>query len=795
MDIFLFFLLLSFFRSSSSSSLPPSNTLKKGSVLSVEKANDVLVSTNGVFSAGFHSVGNNAYIFGIWFTKSNGPTIVWMANRDQPVNGKGSYLKLFEDGNLILSDAGLNVLWTTSSPRKTASPVQLQLHDAGNLVITSLEDGNTVILWQSFNFPTDTLLPEQLFTRYTTLVSSSSQTNQSSGFYTLLFDTSNVLALLYDGPEVSSVYWPDPWLMTWDAGRTTYNSSKMVQFDSLGHFKSSDSLEFSSADFGFGPHRRLTLDYDGNLRLYSLNKMTGNWTVTWQALSDPCRVHGLCGPNSVCTYGSGAGRGCSCLPGFKMKNPQDWSSGCASDLNLSSTSAHKVSFSKVSHVELYGYEYNVYKNFTLERCKANCSESTICKGFLFKFEDGTYNCYAKSLLLNGKHSPNLLGTLYVKINVSQNGVVPQNEAIKELDLNCSGKDSKLLNRTYKRNHKNGFFQSLVWFTSGVGGIEIFFAVFGLWFMFTTRKGSGAVMQGYVVAATGCRKFSYMELKRATGHFTEEIGRGAGGVVYKGMLSDHRIAAIKRLNQASQGEAEFLAEVSTIGRINHMNLIEMWGYCAEGKHRLLVYEYMENGSLAENLCTERLNWAQRFQIAVGTAKGLAYLHEECLEWVLHCDVKPHNILLDTNYQPKIADFGLSKILDRGDHKSSFSRMRGTRGYMAPEWVFNMPITSKVDVYSYGMVVLEMITGRRQVGEADNYLVHWVREKMQGESAAKESWVREIIDPKIDGHSDLDEIEVVVKVALHCVEEDKDARPTMSKVVEMLQRRREDRSHFL
>ncbi|KAK3004343.1 hypothetical protein RJ639_018047 [Escallonia herrerae] len=594
MNFFIFSLLLSFFLSSSSLSLRPSNTLKKGSVLSVEKANDVLVSTNEVFSAGFHSVGNSTYIFGIWFSKSNGPTVVWMANRDQPVNGKGSFLKLFEDGNLILSDADLNTLWTTSSS-KTASQVQLQLHDAGNLVITSLEDGNTVILWQSFNFPADTLLPEQPFTRYPTLVSSSSQTNQSSGFYKLLFDTSNVLALLYDGPQVSSVYWPDPWLMTWDAG---------------------------------------------------------NWTVTWQALSDPCRVHGLCGPNSVCTYGSGAGRGCSCLPGFKMKNPQDWSSGCESDLNLSSISEHKVSFSKVSHVELYGYEYN---------------------GFLFKFEDGTYNCYAKLLLLNGKHSPNLLGTLYVKINVSQNGVVPQNEAIEELDLNCSGKDSKLLNRTYKRNHKNRFFQFLVWFTCGVGGIEIFFAVFGLWFMFTTQKGSGAVMQGYVVAANGCRKFSYMELKKATGRFTEEIRRGAGGIVDKGMLSDHRIAAIKRLNQASQGEAEFLAEVSTIGRINHMNLIEMWGYCAEVKHRLLVYEYMENGSLADNLCIERLNWAQRFQIAVGTAKGLAYLHEECLEWVLHCDVKPHNILLDTNYQPKIADFGLSKILDRGSHKG----IMGTR----------------------------------------------------------------------------------------------------------------------
>ncbi|KAK3004344.1 LOW QUALITY PROTEIN: hypothetical protein RJ639_018048 [Escallonia herrerae] len=382
---------------------------------------------------------------------------------------------------------------------------------------------------------------------------------------------------------------------------------KTVQFDSLGHFKSSDSLEFSAADF---------------------------------ALSDPCRVHRLCGPNSVCTYGSGAGKGCSCLPGFKMKNPQDWSSGCESDLTLSNIGEHMVSFSKVSHVELFGYESNVDKNFTLERCKENCSESTICKGFLFKFEDGTC-CYAKSLLLNGKHSPNSLGSLYVKTT-------------KELDLNCSGKDSKLLNRTYKRSQKNKSLHFLVWFTGGVGGIKILFAVFALWFMFATRKWCS-----YARIHRSCNWMYKNQLhgaQKSDRRLHPRIGRGVGGVLYKGVLSDDRIIAINRLNQASQGEAEFLAEVSTIGRLNHMNLIEMFGYCTEGKYRLL------NGSLAENLCVERLNWAQRFEIAVGSTKGLAYLHEECLEWVLHCDVKPHNVLLDTNYQQKIEDFELSKILN-------------------------------------------------------------------------------------------------------------------------------------
>lgn len=224
----------------------------------------------------------------------------------------------------------------------------------------------------------------------------------------------------------------------------------------------------------------------------------------------------------------------------------------------------------------------------------------------------------------------------------------------------------------------------------------------------------------------------------------------------------------------------------------MNLIEIWGYCAEAKHRLLVYEYMEHGSLAENLHSNSLDWKKRYQIAVGTAKGLAYLHDECLEWVLHCDVKPENILLDSDYKPKIADFGLSKLLNRGTNvgNSAFSKIRGTRGYMAPEWVYNLSITSKVDVYSYGIVMLELITGRSPttttstLGSNDSVgnggerrgLMSWVREKRK-EGA-------EIVDHDINGAYDIGDMEVLLKVAMQCAEDDKDARPSMSQVVDML-----------
>ncbi|KAI4338174.1 hypothetical protein L6164_016518 [Bauhinia variegata] len=180
-------------------------------------------------------------------------------------------------------------------------------------------------------------------------------------------------------------------------------------------------------------------------------------------------------------------------------------------------------------------------------------------------------------------------------------------------------------------------------------MEIIGAILVWGLLFRSQRKHDAYTEGYLPIGTGFRKFSYSELKKATHGFSQEIGRGGGGIVYKGKLSDNRVAAIKRLNLASsQGEEEFLDEVSVIGRLNHMNLIKMWGYCAEGKHRLLVYEYMENGTLAENLRSKALDSNTRFSIALGMARGLAYLHEECLEWILHCDIKPRNILFGYDY---------------------------------------------------------------------------------------------------------------------------------------------------
>ncbi|XVF39868.1 hypothetical protein PTKIN_Ptkin01aG0067300 [Pterospermum kingtungense] len=765
--------------------------LRQGSSLSVENPHDVLISSSGVFSAGFYPVGQNAYCFAIWFTKpcqDRRHTIVWMANRDTPVNGRLSKLSILKTSNIIITDADQFIIWSSNNT-VTESWSQLNLLDSGNLV---LQTRKNLTLWQSFDSPTDTLLPHQLFTRYKRLVSARSQNDYTSGKYELMYDDDNVLRLVLDIPETSSIYWPDSTVLDYLQGRTRYNDSRTAMFDSSGYFTSSDKVEFRSTDYGIGPWRRLTLDFDGNLRLYSLDEKKGIWSVTWQAMPRSCRVHGICGPNSICSYDPGSGPKCSCPPGFKMKNQADWNDGCEPEFVELSCSDPDFNFVELRHANFFGYHYDILRNYTLKDCAKACL-NVCCVAFQYRYfpEDGAFRCYAKWELRNGHRYSSYNGTLFLKLPKS----FSYNKPAEEFKLNCSMTQIKQLERAYHKNTGYGSLKILIWCASTIGLLEIICIALVLSFLYKTGESYDASTRGYLVAATGFKKFTYGELKKATRGFREEIGRGAGGVVYKGVLSDQRIAAIKRLNiEANQGEEEFLAEVSTIGRLNHMNLIEMWGYCAEGKHRLLVFEYMENGSLAKNLMSNSLDWNKRIDIAVGTAKGLAYLHEECLEWVLHCDVKPQNILLDSTYHPKVADFGLSKLLNRDCPKgSSFSKIRGTRGYMAPEWVYNLPITSKVDVYSYGIVILEMITGRNPtvgvlVVATSGQVWHqsleaWVKGKKIGAAATK-SWVEELIDPAMGYDYDINKLENLLEVALKCTEADRHARPSMSQVVQML-----------
>ncbi|KMZ75266.1 putative Protein kinase [Zostera marina] len=287
-------------------------------------------------------------------------------------------------------------------------------------------------------------------------------------------------------------------------------------------------------------------------------------------------------------------------------------------------------------------------------------------------------------------------------------------------------------------------------------------------------------------ATKANIFNFSELRIATDDFNpkNKLGEGGYGPVFKGILPDGKPIAVKQLSVTSQqGKQQFVAEIETISKIDHRNLVKLYGCCIEGTKRLLVYEFLENNSLDHVLfgnIRSVLDWPSRFAICIGIARGLAYLHEESSTRIVHRDVKSSNILLDSNFNPKISDFGLAKLYD--DKKTHIStRIAGTIGYLAPEYALRGHLTEKADVFSFGVVALEILTGRLNTDpslESDKiYLLEWAWNLYDRKMAL------EIMDKKLTSY---DEVEVtrIIRLALLCTQTSPFLRPSMSKAVTML-----------
>ncbi|TVU33833.1 hypothetical protein EJB05_15644 [Eragrostis curvula] len=298
-----------------------------------------------------------------------------------------------------------------------------------------------------------------------------------------------------------------------------------------------------------------------------------------------------------------------------------------------------------------------------------------------------------------------------------------------------------------------------------------------------KKDEEQLLDGIIPGIT--KRFSFDELKVATGHFSTKLGGGGFGSVFKGKIGGETIA-VKRLEGVEQGMEEFSAEVKTIGRIHHLNLVRLVGFCAEKSNKLLVYEYLSNGSLDKWISQRNpvftLCWAIRRKIVIAIARSLAYLHEECEEKIAHLDIKPQNILLDDKFNAKLSDFGLSKMINR-DKSKVMTRMRGTRGYLAPEWL-GSTITEKADIYSFGIVMIEIICGRENLDESQPdesiHLISLLQEK------ARSGQLSDLVDRRsMDMQLHMEEVMQMMKLAMWCLQVDSSRRPLMSTVAKVLE----------
>lgn len=756
-----------------------SRNVTLGSSLTAKNGNNYWNSPSGEFAFGFIQPGTNGgYLLAIWFNKIPEKTVVWSANRNN-LAPQGSRLDLFQDGRFILSDPKGQSIWDANTGG--AGVAYGAMLDTGSFVLSS--NNASVTLWQSSDTLTDTLLPSQKMSVDDVLVSSLSESNYSNGRFELTLQKDGNFVLYtrnYPQDATNSPYW---------ATRTFGNDFQVAfnQSGSVSVFAPNGTLlssVFSGVLSSNHLYQRMTLDFDGVLRHYVYPKssdFSDGRPMAWSILEFlPPNIclsvsqdtgGGVCGFNSLCSLGSDQKPACQCPHGYSLIDPNDWMGGCKADFLPQScdnnlTEAGDFGYFDMPNADWPLSDFESFQQVNEDWCRQVCLDDCFCAVAIFR---GT-NCWKKkNPLSNGRIDSSVGGKALIKIRHTESTVSPGGSKTKN-----------------KVNLVVIIVGSVLLGISVIVNILLFLATFFFGHR-SSKKYGNFLLHDSVPPGLNIRSFTYNELEEATNGFKEELGKGACSVVYKGTLKYEgmKIVAVKKLhNMAMEGEQEFNAEVRSISRTNHKNLVQLLGYCNEGQHRLLVYEYMSNGSLASYLfVSPRPNWYKRVQIASTTARGLCYLHEECSSQIIHCDIKPQNVLLDESMSAKISDFGLAKLLKQ-DQTKTMTGIRGTRGYVAPEWFRSMPITTKVDVYSFGILLLELVCCRKNIeldveDEKEVILSDWAYD------CHDEGKIHLLIVDDEEAQDDFKRVEKFVSIGLWCIQEDPSLRPNMKRVVQMLE----------
>ncbi|KAI7984920.1 G-type lectin S-receptor-like serine/threonine-protein kinase LECRK1 [Camellia lanceoleosa] len=764
-----------------------SNLISLGSFLSpISKPNSWL-SPSGLFAFGFYPE-RNGFAVGIWIIGNPNNTVVWTANRDYPPVSSNSTIEFTRDGRLILNHTQQGTELAIADFTTPSRVLSASMLDSGNFVIYN---NDSSVIWQSFDFPTDTILGNQTLFHGQRLVSSASSSfDHSSGRYRLQMQVDGNLVAFPINCTDSDFAYASASARSLPGANGYYNLT--ITISSLRLL----TLAKASAS-GASPLviiYRATLDDDGIFRLYSHRfasyNTSSNVLIEWPMLQDHCKVYGFCGFNSYCSITTGTQADCYCYPGFVLVNPSKKFLGCY--MNFTEQHCRNkegfglVNITTLEKLRWFGLAYSVVPANNKEDCKKSCLEDCRCGAAMYV--SGQCNKHKLPLRYGTRNlSDSDTYTAFVKFTST---TAPANIP------NQIAPDSTSPSSPMVVTENKGHLISIL--AGSLGSLACLCIVIAISSFFWYRhlvhkykKLSDNAKSGLSIDEFSLRSFSYNELEEVTQGFREEMGKGSFGTVYKGTLvsggGNKNIVAVKRLENIVEEEGDmefqFQIEVTAIGRTHHRNLVRLLGFCVEGKRKLLVYEYMNNGSLADVLFKEDTSrhpgWKERVKIALDIARGILYLHEEGEACIVHCGIKPQNILMDDSWTAKISDFGLSKLLMRNHMNSS---------YLAPEWQQQRCkqdlISVKVDIYSFGVVLLEIICSRKNIevnvsNEDEMILSTWAYKCFVGGELHK------LLVGDEEMRVDSKTVERMVKVGLLCVQDDLGMRPSIKDVILILE----------
>ncbi|XP_047078342.1 G-type lectin S-receptor-like serine/threonine-protein kinase SD2-5 [Lolium rigidum] len=687
--------------------------------------------------------------------------IVWSANRDHPVK-ENSTLEFTTDGNLVLRDADGTHVWSSNSAGRSVTGMMIT--EIGNLV---LFDHTKATVWQSFAHPTDTLVLGQSLVEGMRLTSNTSATNhfyitvQGDGLYAFVESTPPQRYFSDLMGQNKTGHYPT---------KVTFMNGSLTTFGKPGP----DSKSNITLPTAVSTAQYMRLDSDGYLRLYEWSWSSRDWTTVFDVMDmlDVCDYPTVCGEYGICTEGQ-----CGCplennssSSYFKLVDERKPNLGCAPITPILCREIRHHRLLTLPNISYFDDSHIVVNATSIDDCKQACLKNCSCMAVTFRYN------------WNVPHGDCVWVTKVFSLKSIQPDIDYNSSAYIKVQLGPSNENkSKVQSSPSIGNNVN---VTLVATLSAASALVLFVIFVALYKQRRKYEKKDEEFEFDQFPGTPTR-YSFEKLSECTEGFRKKLGEGGFGSVFEGKLGENRVA-VKRLEGARQGKKEFLAEVETIGSIEHINLVRLIGFCVEKSERLLVYEYMSRGSLDRWIYYQDnkapLEWCTRCNIIQDIAKGLCYLHEDCRRKIAHLDIKPQNILLDDNFNAKLADFGLCKLIDR-DQSKVVTMMRGTPGYLAPEWLTSR-ITEKVDVYSFGVVIMEIVTGRKNIDNSqpeENFqLINLLRQKAQN---------NQLID-LIDKHSDdmvshQEEVVQMMKLAIWCLQHDCIQRPSMSVVIKVLE----------